>query len=322
MRFRNLAIVLLVVVQPHLLSAQTSLDSKPELTLDDAVQTLREDFQRPPVWRGGGVQVDEKPKPLTDASFSWAAGYIWNHALVGAPEPWPPPTENFPAWTSNTHAEASPNGDMIAQIGEALSPLTWSGSLNLTARRMPPELAATIGKLDPKDYLSATIVSFPYSQRYGVFAMSAKLPKGNGLWPAFWLLPADRSWPPEIDIMEVLGRDTKTLYTTLHKVGAPAAGIGTDTVTDLSEDFHEYAVDWGPEKIDWYFDRKLIFSQPTPAELNKPCYIIANLGVGFPKSWGGAPDETTKFPATMTIAYIRVWQRQRYTQIQGMNKQQ
>jgi beta-glucanase (GH16 family) len=91
-----------------------------------------------------------------------------------------------------------------------------------------------------------------------------------------------------------------------------AYGLGTDTHLDLSGAFHEYTVDWGPEKIDWYFDPKLIYSRPTLPDLHKPCYIVANVGVGKAAGWGGAPDSSTRFPATMHVAYINVWQRSDY----------
>ncbi len=195
-------------------------------------------------------------------------------------------------------------------------PLTWSGTLNFTVQEMPPELAETVGQEDPKHYIGATINSFPYVQKYGVFAMSAKLPAGKGLWPAFWLMPADKSWPPEIDVMEVISTKPGTLYTTVHTAfptRQTVFGQGNETHLDLSAAFHEYAVDWGPEQIDWYFDGKLVYSQPTPPDLHQPCYIIANLAVGKPDSWGGAPDAATHFPATMQVAYIKVWQRPEYS---------
>jgi hypothetical protein len=304
--------VLLAAARPAALAAQTAPPGEATLSLADAVETLRQDFRTAPVWRGGGVQVNAPRRPLSDPAFSWTAGYIWDHPPAGVPAAWPPPTHDFPAWTSNGNADADPDGDMIARIGPALSPLTWSGMLNLTARPMPPDLAATVGKTDPHDYLGAAITSFPFGQLYGVFAMSARLPRGPGLWPAFWLLPLDNSWPPEIDIMEVIGRQPGTLYTTVHVKGPAAYGHATATHADLAADFHEYAVDWGPETIRWYFDRRQVFALPTPAELRKPCYILATFAVGAPGQWGGPPDETTPFPATMTVASIRVWQRAGY----------
>jgi len=96
------------------------------LSLTGAVQTLDEDFKSQPQWREGGVQVTTaSPRTLNDPTFSWAAGHIWDHPPVGAPKIWPPPEENLPAWTSNGQADADPNGDMIAQIGESYSPFAW-----------------------------------------------------------------------------------------------------------------------------------------------------------------------------------------------------
>ncbi|RFB75512.1 glycoside hydrolase family 16 protein [Methylovirgula sp. 4M-Z18] len=274
--------------------------------------TLNATFSAPVRWRRGAIDTNARPKPLTDPSFSWKAGYIWDHPMRGETGG---DRDAFPAWTSNVTAEASPNGDLIARLGPQRSPISFAGGLRLTARPMPPDLAATVSDSDPRDYISGTITSFPYAQTYGVFAMSAKVPRGAGLWPAFWLIPADNSWPPEIDVMEVVGREPSTVYTTVHtNVPNRETSIGHGTVThlDLSAAYHEYAVDWGPERIDWYFDGKLIFSRPTPPDLHKPCYIIANLSVGKPDSWDGAPDAATEFPATMQIAYIRAWQRPEY----------
>lgn len=285
------------------------------LSFENSSQMLDERFTELPRWREGGVQVESPALPFNDASFSWAAGYIWNHPLAGHPLQWPPPATNFPAWTSNGSADASPNGDMMRRMEKSLAPLTWSGTLNFSVQEMPADLARTVGKDDPKEYIGATINSFPFAQKYGIFAISAKIPIARGIWPAFWLLPADKSWPPEIDVMEVIGREPRTLYTSVH-TNIPrketAYGLGTDTHLDLSAGFHEYAVDWGPEKIDWYFDRKLVYSHSTPPDLHKPCYIIANVAVGKAVGWGGAPDASTHFPATMQVAYIKVWQRPNY----------
>jgi beta-glucanase (GH16 family) len=320
-RFRILALITLIGFAAPL-RAEDNAAGGDALSLDGATPTFNEEFQKAPVWREGGVQTNASAKPLDDPSFSWAAGYIWDHPATGTRKSWPPPTSNFPAWTSNNAGDADPNGDMIAQIGAARSPLAWSpGNLNLIVSKMPADLAATVNNPDPRDYMGATISSFPYAQTYGVFAMSAKLPDGMGLWPAFWLIPADKTWPPEIDIMEVLGRQPTTVYTTLH-TNFPAKGAkfghATDTHIDLGSGFHEYAVDWGPERIDWYFDRKLVFSQPTPEDLHKPCYIIVDLGVGTSnnKWWAGAPDSTTKLPATMQVAYVKAWQRPAYAEKQ------
>lgn len=182
-----------------------------------------------------------------------------------------------------------------------------NGVLHITARRAPENPA-----LSGYRYLSGLITSEPsFTQTYGLFEMRAKLPKGKGLWPAFWLLPADKSWPPEIDVMEMLGHEPTKFYTTLH---SKASGVKTKSaipahhVTDLSAAFHTYAVEWGPKEIIFYFDDREIAREPTPDDMHKPFYLLANLAIGG--SWPGSPDATTRFPAVMEIDWIRVWKRE------------
>ncbi len=212
---------------------------------------------------------------------------------------------------------------MIAQmIGTERAPLTWSGTLDFTVRKMPPDLVGTIGEQEPKDYMGAAITSFPFAQQFGVFAISARLPRGHGIGPKFILSPVDKSWPPSIGIMEMIGREPTKLYTTLH-TKVPEKGheysSGFDANFDLAEAFHEYAVDWGPERINWYFDRKLVFSVQTPADLHRQCYLSVSVAVGKPEDWGGAPDDATVFPATMQVASIKAWQRPTYASQQSAN---
>lgn len=315
MNRRGIAVMLLASVLPAVAAAQTAVT----LSLENAVPTLTEEFRKEPVWRQGGVQVNAPAKPLNDPGFNWASGYIWNHAIVGTKKPWPPATADFPAWTSNGAAEATPNGDMITRMGRSLGPYAWKpGELIMRARPLPAYLARTVSSQDPHGYMSGTITSFPYAQKYGVFSMVARVPRGKGLWPAFWLLPHDKSWPPELDIMEILGANTRTVVTTMHLKGGDGKhyykGKATTSAEDLSLGFHEYTLDWGPNEMKWYLDRRLIFTQPTLKQMQKPFYIIANLAVGKATSWGGAPDTATRFPAEFKIRSIRVWQRPEYLQ--------
>ena len=104
-----------------------------------------------------------------------------------------------------------------------------------------------------------------FSQRYGYFEMRAKLPRGKGIWPAFWLLPQDLSWPPEIDIMESIG-DPNTVYVTAHSTTKKAEGIKVGVKGD---GFHTFAVAWDPKLIVWYVDGAEVGRQPTPADMNK-----------------------------------------------------
>ena len=318
MKLANLVTTVMVASMPCAAIAAIS-PAAPQLSLTGTVQVFADEFKTMPAWREGGVQVGEKAKPLNDPTFTWASGYIWNHAIVGTKKPWPPAKTNFPAWTSNGTADADPNGDMMKKMGTSLGPfaLTSNDHLQITAKPFPSYLKKTVDKQDlPATYMSGTITSFPYSQKYGVFTIRAKLTKGKGTWPAFWLLPASKAWPPEIDVFETLGANPKTLVTTVHYKNAlgkhEQKALATDTGLDLSADFHEYSVDWGPNEIKWYFDGKQVFSTPTPDSLHQPCYLLANLAIGKSTNWGGAPNAATVFPNSMKIDYIRVYQRPEY----------
>ena len=189
----------------------------------------------------------------------------------------------------------------------SITPWTVSnGVLSLTAAPAPASLQSQINNYQYTSGLIDTYHSF--SQTYGYFEMRAELPAGQGFWPSFWLIPADGSWPPEIDAMEVLGRDPTTLYTTIH-TGTASNEINAGssaTVANTSTGFHTYGVDWEPDYVTWYFDGQQVFKTPTPSDLDKPMYMIANLALGG--SWAGNVDSTTPFPASMKIDYIRAYQ--------------
>jgi hypothetical protein len=146
-----------------------------------------------------------------------------------------------------------------------------------------------------------------FSQTYGYFEMRAELPAGQGLWPAFWLLPANGTWPPELDVMEMLGNEPNRVYQTAHSgaTGTHTMVSSSAVVSDTSAAFHTYGVDWEPDLITWYVDGQQVFQSATPADMNQPMYMIANLAVGG--DWPGSPDGSTAFPATMQIDYIRAY---------------
>ncbi|GHJ15458.1 discoidin domain-containing protein [Micromonospora sp. AKA38] len=161
-----------------------------------------------------------------------------------------------------------------------------------------------------------------FQVQYGRIEARIRVPRGNGLWPAFWMMGGDfltgRPWPynGEIDIMEILGRDTYRSYTTLH---APAynggGGYGQEHVwtVDLSADFHVYAVEWDSRGMRFLVDGTQVFyaSKETvettrgPWVFDHPFYLILNLAVGG--DWPGPPDASTPFPARMLVDYVRVY---------------
>ncbi|WP_334161340.1 family 16 glycosylhydrolase [Phenylobacterium sp.] len=144
-----------------------------------------------------------------------------------------------------------------------------------------------------------------FSQTYGYFEMRADLPDAAGAWPAFWLLPVDGSWPPELDVMEALTSDPNAAWTTKH------SGLGGHTsegrqhyVPETADGFHTYGALWTATEIVWYIDGAEVFRAATPADMHKPMFMIANLALG---GWGGTIDDGD-LPAEMRIDYIRAYQ--------------
>jgi hypothetical protein len=260
-----------------------------------------------------GVVRPRLPRPLTDPAFEWNAGYIHAKRSPGVPD-YVAHGRPIPAFSAlSSELAIYPNGDAIEL--SRYSPFSIErGTLVITAAHTPAAIRPLIPETFAQDYVSGAINSYPFSQTYGYLELRGRLPAGRGLWPAFWLMPVDMSWPPEIDVMEVLGQEPTRIFTTVHSkrfASGTQIGFGTRTL-DLSADDHLFGVDWGPERIRFYVDRRLVFSQPTPEDCRKPFYIIANLAVGGPTSWPHAPDETTPFPAHFRIASIRAWQREHY----------
>jgi beta-glucanase (GH16 family) len=150
-----------------------------------------------------------------------------------------------------------------------------------------------------------------------------KLPKGQGIWPAFWMLGANIDhvpWPDcgEIDIVELIGHQPGTAYGTLHGPGY-SGSKGLSKFTELpdgatfSEAYHVFAVDWKKDRIDWLLDGR-VYHTETPATLpagtkwvfdESPFYLLLNLAVGG--LWPGYPDKTTQFPQEYRIDYVRVY---------------
>ena len=158
-------------------------------------------------------------------------------------------------------------------------------------------------------YTSGMISSHnKFSLKYGYIEIRARIPYGQGLWPAYWLMPTSGEWPPEIDVLEVLGQTPYIVYMTNHWTDAnsnPAQLQGSYTSPDdFSADFHTYAIDWNADRIIWYVDgiERFRTSSHIPQE---PMYILATFAVGG--HWPGYPDETTPFPSYFDIDYIRVY---------------
>jgi beta-glucanase (GH16 family) len=179
---------------------------------------------------------------------------------------------------------------------------------------------------DPKarDYTSGRLKTFgKFSQTYGRFEARIKVPFGQGMWPAFWMLGDDidkAGWPAcgEIDIMENIGKEPSVIHGSIHGPGY-IGNVGIEAPFTLpggqrfADDFHVFAVEWTPDSIAFFVDQTM-YVKRTRDDLrpgwkwvfDKPFFLILNLAVGG--DWPGAPDSSTHFPQEMLVDYVRVYE--------------
>jgi beta-glucanase (GH16 family) len=176
-----------------------------------------------------------------------------------------------------------------------------------------------------RNYTSARLkTQTKFSQAYGRFEARIKIPHGQGIWPAFWMLGDDIAkvnWPRcgEIDIMENIGKEPALVHGTIHGPGYSGEhGIGAPFAlpshANFAEDFHVYAVEWEPKAIRFYVDDHL-YGTRAPADLpagakwvyDHPFFLLLNVAVGG--GWPGSPDATSRYPQTMLVDYVRVYRR-------------
>ena len=177
-----------------------------------------------------------------------------------------------------------------------------------------------------KNYTSARINTRDrFALKYGRIEARIRLPAGQGIWPAFWMLPQDNvygGWAAsgEIDIMEAVNlgvAGNNTVHGTIHYGGAWPANTFSGgeylVPADAAANFHVYAVEWDPAEIRWYVDDTLYSVKnswtstgaPFPAPFDQHFYLLFNVAVGG--NWPGAPDASTVFPVTMEVDYVRVY---------------
>jgi len=207
-------------------------------------------------------------------------------------------------YTSRTGNADIESGSLVISVLQE----TYSGPDNIT-----------------RNYTSARLLTKnKFTQKYGRFEARIKIPYGQGIWPAFWMLGDNIDsvhWPNcgEIDIMENIGKEPSIVHGTFHGPGYSGAG-GITAAYQLpgrqkfSDDFHTFAVEWEPNVMRFFVDG-LLYQTRTPADLptgtswvfDHPFFIILNVAVGG--GWPGNPDATTVFPQRMLVDYVRVYQR-------------
>jgi beta-glucanase (GH16 family) len=209
--------------------------------------------------------------------------------------------ETYTSRTVNSHLE---DGRLVIKVLKE----TFAGPDNIT-----------------REYTSARLLTKnKFSQAYGRFEARIKIPHGQGIWPAFWMLGDNiktAGWPGcgEIDIMENIGKEPSIVHGTFHGPGySGGSGVSADYALPngqkFSDNFHIFAVEWEPNIIRFYVDG-LLYKKRTPADLpagtswvfDHSFFIVLNVAVGG--GWPGNPDATTVFPQQMLVDYVRVYRR-------------
>jgi beta-glucanase (GH16 family) len=192
--------------------------------------------------------------------------------------------------------------------------LDGNGHLAITARRE---------SYQGRSYTSGRIKTQGlFEQARGRFEARIQLPRGQGLWPAFWMLGSDFDtvgWPDcgEIDIMEYRGQEPSRVFGTVHGPGY-SGGAAVSRVFDLTQDrfdtgFHVFAVEWGTDYIEWSVDGTSYF-RVTPDDVtgpwvfDEPFFILLNVAVGG--TIVGPPNASTPFPQSMLVDWVRVYAEQ------------
>ena len=217
-------------------------------------------------------------------TWSPAFGYAPNGGIGGSTSSW----EVNPLYGPTSGADAN-----VFSVS--------NGVLSIAIKPTPADVSAAVNNAP---FLAGQLITDrSFSQTYGYFEMNAKLSDAQGAVSAFWLLPADGSWPPELDVAELDGGNPKTLALTAHSTS------GTNphwtAIPDGSQAFHTYAVDWEPDKLTWYFDGKQVAQENTPADMNKPMYMLLSTLTGTSSTWVGAPNSGET--GQMQIDYVRAY---------------
>ncbi|RCG24013.1 licheninase [Sphaerisporangium album] len=266
------------------------------------------------VWGTGGAPITPPPLPPDPRT---PPQLVWSDEFNGAAGSKPDAAK----WTP----EVGPgvNNELQYYTNNNNATMDGNGSLVMEARRETTPGSACPG--GPCQYTSSRLNTYgKFNFTYGRVEARIKVSGTKGLWPAFWLLGADffsqnRPWPyvGEIDIMEHLGREPQTVYSTIH---APAyfggGGFGSpySIAGDFASDYHVFAVDWNSQGMKFTVDGNVIHTVDRatlettkgPWVFDHPFFIILNNAVGG--DWPGPPDGTTVFPQKMLVDYVRVYQ--------------
>ena len=252
--------------------------------------------------------------PAQSANVNWVL--TWSDEFDAADGAAPDPKK----WSAQTGGGGWGNSELEYYTGRRTNSRVEKG--NLVIEALQEKFTGPDGVT--REYTSARLKTEKlFAQKYGKFEARIRIPKGQGMWPAFWMLGDDFptvGWPAcgEIDIMENIGRESGTVHGTIHgpgysgddSLGAPFALSGAN----VADDFHLFGVEWEPKEIRFYVDGQP-YETRTPADLpsgarwvfDHPFYLILNVAVGG--KWPGNPDASTQFPQQMLVDYVRIFSR-------------
>ncbi|MGA8026739.1 MAG: glycoside hydrolase family 16 protein [Bryobacteraceae bacterium] len=234
---------------------------------------------------------------------------IWSDEFNGAKDA-PPDSSK---WTYDLGAGGWGNHELEVYT-KSPENISQDGEGHLVIRAVKTESGFTSARIKTQD---------KFTVEYGKIEARMKIPYGQGMWPAFWMLGnniAAAGWSKcgEIDVMENIGKEPSVVHGTVHGPGYSGAHGITSQYSlpggkPLSDDFHVYGIEWGPNSIQFFLDGQP-YSTVTPASLPKgtvwvydhPFFLLLNLAVGG--GWPGNPDATTVFPQTLLVDWVRVWQ--------------
>jgi len=261
-----------------------------------------------------GVMAATRPSRKADLPLNgWTL--VWSDEFNGPNGSLPDPSK----WKIVTNGSGFGNQELEYYTGRLANLREQNGKLVITARKESYTGADGLRRM----YTSARIESQGRFQlKYGRIEARMKLPRGQGIWPAFWMLGSDFNaigWPAcgEVDIMENVGSEPSRIHGSLHgpgySGGNPLSAVFTLPGGErFSDDYHVFAIEWEPQTMRFYVDNVLYETQNAgnlpPGKtwaFDHPFFLVLNVAVGG--YWPGSPDATTQFPTSMLVDYVRVY---------------
>lgn len=227
----------------------------------------------PPTTAPGPTSSGSDPTAGKSLAFNQTfGGTSLNTSTWGTCYPW------FSSGTGCTNYGNSSEEEWYQSSGDVVS----GGALHLVATETPTQGTNSSGAPKTYSYSSGMVTTFgSFDFTYGYVQVVAQLPGGTGTWPALWLLPQSKTWPPEIDIMENWG-SANTIQTTFHYANAGVDEQAARTVTSgssLTSGYHTYGLLWEPGSLTWYLDGNVVDTYSGSSVPSQSMYFLANLAI-------------------------------------------